>query len=228
MRFRGNGRFVAGLQGFVGFGGAGRGAEEARNFVGALGNERNVVADLDAGEEVFNVFIAEADAAVGRVFADRVGAIGAVDAEAFDAQTDPAGAEGILRAGTDDDAGLVVRGIFQALHDLVFAGGAGADGSADGHVINSDDAITFKQGEFAVRVADDDTAGWMRRGFRCGGWGILRGSSICAEGESGEEDVGKGGPFRFESDFVGWPVHGSFSLLAYVGDMAHVGPVLAY
>jgi hypothetical protein len=185
VNFWRNSRFVAGLQSFVSLGQAGRGAEEAGSFVGALGYERNVVANLNARKEVSNVFIAEADAAVRDVLADRVRAIGAVDAESFDVETDPARTEGILRAWTDDDTGLVVRGILQALHDLEFAGGAGADGCADGHVINFDHAIPFEQSEFAVGKADDDAAGWMRGGFSLSGSGVLCGSGTCAEGESG-------------------------------------------
>lgn len=77
-------------------------------------------------------------------------------------------AEGILRAGSDDDTGLVVRGIFQALYYLVFASGARADVSADGHIINFDDAITFEQGEFAVCKADDDASGRTRGGSSLG------------------------------------------------------------
>jgi hypothetical protein len=202
--FLGFGVMKLGLYGFVSFiGAAGPGAEEAGEFVVALGDERNAVADLNAGEEVLNVTVAEADAAVRGVLADGVRLVGAVDAEALDVQTDPARAEGIVRAGADHDAGLVVGGIFQALRDLKFTGRAGADGRADGYVVNLDDAVAFEEGEFAIGEANDDAAGWL--GF---GWGLsLRGGDPGAEVEGGGEEQELEGVQGVEVDLAGWAVH---------------------
>src|SRR6516162_1377288 len=183
------------------------GAEEARDFLVAFGDEGNTVADLNACAEVFNM--AEAEAAVGGVFADGLGVVGAVNAEAFDVKTDPVGAAMIAGARADHGARMVVSRIFEAVSDPIFAIGAGADGRADGDVVNFEDALAFKEGELAVGKADDDATGGRGRRFagELGGGlpnGLLRGGANRGEnrksGKAGEAELRLSGA-------VSWPAH---------------------
>ena len=71
--------------------------------------ELDDVAAADAGEELFDVLIAQADAAVRFGKADGRGCVGAVDAVALRAEPNPAGADRIRAARADDLSRLVVR-----------------------------------------------------------------------------------------------------------------------
>ena len=147
---------VAGLNGFVCVTRCRRFAEEARDFFGAFGDERDVIAHPDASEEIFDVMIAQANAAVRGILPDGAGTVGAVNAEALNVEADPACAKGICFAGADDDARMVVGGIFKPPGDLEFAGWAGGVWSADGDIVDFDYMIPFEKGEFAVGKTDDD------------------------------------------------------------------------
>jgi hypothetical protein len=87
-----------------------------------------------------------------------------VDAEASYAQAHPTGAEGIAGSRGDDDARLGVRGIGEAVGNLKFAAGAGADLRADGNVVDFYYAAVFEKSEFAVGNADNDATGGSRLG----------------------------------------------------------------
>ena len=201
------GRLIARLQDFGSIGGCGRRTEETRGFVRAFGDERDRVAYLNACEEVLDVAVAEANAAVGSVLADGVWPVGAVNAEALDVKANPAGAERVIRAGADNYAGMVVGGIFQAAHDVEFTGGAGAVCGADGDVVDAEDAVAFGESQFAIRKADDDVAGWRGRFVGvCGGDLSHSGSGTAEEGgEDSEVEAARGVCFGVVG--VAWPVH---------------------
>ena len=109
-------------------------------------------------KQLLDVTIAEPNAAVGGVVANGIRAVGAVNAETPEVQTDPARAERIVSAGADDEAGLVVRGIFEAFCDLELAARTGAQRRPNGGIVDFDDAVVFDKGQFAVADADDDAA----------------------------------------------------------------------
>src|SRR5215469_21696 len=140
-----------------------RGAENLRDFIGAFRDYRDAVSDFQAHKQFLDLAIAQANAAVGGVVANGIGAVGAVDAEALDVQAHPARAEWIARAGFDDHAGAVVGWILEALGDLELAARALARRRADGDVVDFHDPVFFHQGKFAIRDADDDATRGVRR-----------------------------------------------------------------
>ena len=85
-----------------------------------------------------------------------------MDAETFYLQAHPTGAEGIARSRADDGARLVISGIGEALGNLKFAAGAGADLCTDGNVVDFHYAAVFKKSESAVGNADNDTPGGLQ------------------------------------------------------------------
>src|SRR5271157_2958596 len=206
-------------------GGVCRIAKNLREFLGALAEQSDAIADADAGEEVLDVAIAQANAAMRSVLADGGGAIRAVNAEALNAQTHPARAKWIAGAGADDHAGLVVAGILEALRDLEFSGGAGALRGADGDGVELDEAAVFEEGQLAVGDADNDAANWG--GLRgCGRVGNrLRGGrggerECQREEHDGEPRVG----LRSRLVCFWLPPHGVCSFLPTQRGMAHAMP----
>src|SRR5438067_10932195 len=90
--------------------------------------------------------------------ANRAGLVGAVNAKSFFVEPDPARAQRIFRARSDDLVRVVVSGFGQAVDNLEFAGWTGRRAFAYGHGINLYNFVVFDERQLAVREADDDLA----------------------------------------------------------------------
>lgn len=87
------------------------------------------ITGADALEQLLDILIAQANAAVRLRVADRLRLVGAVDSVALGAQSDPARANRIRSAGNDDGARLVVGGIRDAVTMLNVPTGLGETGA---------------------------------------------------------------------------------------------------
>ena len=101
--------------------------------------------------------------------------VGAVDAVAVLAETHPAGAHGVVGAGQDRFAGVVVGGVGDAALDGEGSHGAGRGRLADCDGVDLLYFAVFDEGKLAVFKADYDDAL-----NRCGCWRrrLLRDSGL--------------------------------------------------
>jgi hypothetical protein len=116
------------------------------------------VADADAREQFFDVAIAETNTSVRNIPTDEARLVGAVDAIAFQVQADPTRADGIIGAGGNHFAGMIVNRIRDAINDAVLARRAGTLGRSDGNMKFQDNAAIFNDGENTIRDADDNAS----------------------------------------------------------------------
>jgi len=106
-------------------------AEEFGCFVITLGANVDGIARANHFEELLNVPITEANAAVRSSLADGTRDVGSVNAEAFAIETNPAGTKRIVVTRRDYLSGVVIRGMRDPIDDLKLAGWARTDAGAD-------------------------------------------------------------------------------------------------
>src|SRR4051794_20248624 len=134
----------------------GHACEEPRGFVAAFGVQFDDVAGAHAFEETLDVLVAQADAAVRLRKADRLRAVGAVNAVALRAEADPPRADRVGGAGADHFSRLVVGRVGDEGDDVERADRAGRARCADRNRVDADDLLVFDQRELAIRQAHHD------------------------------------------------------------------------
>ena len=106
-------------------------AEQFGCFVIALGANLDGIARPNHFEELLNVAITEANAAVRSSLADGTREVGSVNAVAFAIETNPAGTKRIVIARRNYLSGVVVGGMRDPIDDLKLAGWARTDAGPD-------------------------------------------------------------------------------------------------
>src|SRR4051794_32931126 len=133
-----------------------RDGEEPGDFFIPFGVQFDDVAGAHAFEETLDVLVAQADAAVRLRKADRLRAVGAVNAVALGAEADPPRPDRIGGAGADHFSRLVVGRVGDAGDDVERADRAGRARRADRDRIDADDLLVLDQRELAIGQAHHD------------------------------------------------------------------------
>src|SRR5204862_3455226 len=136
--------------------------EQLGDFRCALGVQLDDVAGAHALEQPLHVPIAQADAAVRVRRPDRPRLVGSVNAVALFVQPNPAGAERVCRAGTDDSSRLVVSRVRDAVDDGECADGSRRVGRTDGNREHAHDRVILNHGQLAIGNADDEPPHGLR------------------------------------------------------------------
>src|SRR5207237_709344 len=128
-----------------------------------LAADFNCVPNAHHAEELLDVPIVHANAAVRSCSANRVWRIRAVDAVASLVEADPARAHRIVIARWNNHSGVVVSGVGDSVDDLKLASGTLAHSRAHGNGENLQHGAVLDERQLAVGNADQHLPLWARR-----------------------------------------------------------------
>src|SRR4029077_8602194 len=130
-------------------------AEDLGDLFIPLSVDLHRVAHTDHREELHNVPIAHADAAMRSRLPDRPWCIRAVNAVSLFVESDPARAEGVVVTGRDDYARVVVGRFGQAPDDLELSRWTWADIGSNRHFKNPKHCAVLHDDQFSIGNAHD-------------------------------------------------------------------------